>query len=533
MYRLAAALLISIFAVESAAADDAATCARKGPLAIAACDNWIRQEPKNAVAFWDRGEIYRTIGDFDHAIEDFNQAIKLDPKYALAYQRRSRAYYGKHEYDRAMADIEKALKLDPQDWGTIMDRGLVYEAKGDVGRAFADYDQAIRLAPNSASVAYVNRGHLYAERGDYESAIADYNQAINISPNNSTAYNNRGASYESRGNYDRAIADLTQAITINAKYAVAYRNRGLAYSIKGEHDRAIADFEAAIRLDPTDQLARQDLERAKAAGAAHPAKPPAPATAAAPEVGVTPATASAAPEVRVALVIGNSAYQSVEHLADPRRDAEAVADALRQAGFQTVQLAEDVDYDAMMKALRSFRDAADTADWALIYFAGHGIEINGTNYLVPVDARLADERDVQAETVPYEDLLNTIGRAKVLRLIILDACRVNPFSEHMHRSLALSRGGGDRGLAPPPESKPGTLVVYSAKNGEVAADDVDGVNSPFARAFVREIKVPGREVRRLFDYVRDDVIEHTNNRQEPFTYGSLPGRRDFFFVPAN
>jgi hypothetical protein len=77
------------------------------------------------------------------------------------------------------------------------------------------------------------------------------------------------------------------------------------------------------------------------------------------------------------------------------------------------------------------------------------------------------------------------------------------------------------------------LVVYSAKDGEVAADDVDGVNSPFARAFVKEVKVPGREVRRLFDYVRDDVIDATNDRQEPFTYGSLPGRRDFFFVPAH
>ncbi len=79
-------------------------------------------------------------------------------------------------------------------------------------------------------------------------------------------------------------------------------------------------------------------------------------------------------------------------------------------------------------------------------------------------------------------------------------------------------------------AEPGTLVIYSAKDGEVAADAVDGVNSPFARAFVAELKVPGREVRRLFDYVRDDVLEATNNRQQPFTYGSLPGRRDFYFV---
>jgi uncharacterized caspase-like protein len=130
-------------------------------------------------------------------------------------------------------------------------------------------------------------------------------------------------------------------------------------------------------------------------------------------------------------------------------------------------------------------------------------------------------------------MLSASERAKVLRLIILDACRVNPFKDRLRRGLALARGNGDRGLAPPPESEAGTLVVYSAKAGEVAADDVDGMNSPFARAFVREIKVPGRDVRRLFDYVRDDVLDDTNNRQEPFTYGSLSGRRDFVFVPTH
>jgi tetratricopeptide (TPR) repeat protein len=531
MYRLtlggAAALLISILAVVTAAADDAATCAAKGTLAIAACDNWIRQQPKNAIAYFDRGEIYRSMRDYDHAISDLTQAIKLDPKYALAYERRGDCHFDKHEYDRAKADFEKALELDPQYSPSYNGRGLVFEAMGDFVRAFADYDQAIRLNPNGASNAYVNRGHLYAGRGDYDRAIADYNEAINISPNNSIAYNNRGNSYNQKGDHDRAIADFNQAIKINPNYALAHRNRGLAYSGKGEYDHAIADLEEAIRLDPTDPWARQDLERAKAASAAPPAKSPVPATAStAPEVRV-------APEARVALVIGNSAYQSVANLANPRRDAEAVADALRHAGFQTVQLAEDVDRAAMVKALSSFRDVADNADWALIYFAGHGIEINGANYLIPVDAKLADDRDVQTETVPYEDFLNTVGRAKVLRLIILDACRVNPFKDHMHRSLARLRGSGDRGLAPPPESEPGTLVVYSAKDSEVAADDVDGVNSPFARAFVREVKVPGREVRRLFDYVRDDVIDATNNRQEPFTYGSLPGRRDFFFVSAH
>jgi hypothetical protein len=240
------------------------------------------------------------------------------------------------------------------------------------------------------------------------------------------------------------------------------------------------------------------------------------------------AAAPGGPERRVALVIGNSQYRSVAFLPNPRRDAKAVADALRQTGFQSVELAMDLDRDGMVKALRAFRDQADKADWALIYFAGHGIEIGGVNYLIPVDAKLVDDRDVQTETVSYRELLRAAGGAKMLRLLILDACRVNPFKDSMRRIA--SRGSTDRGLAPPPEPEAGTMVVYSAKDGEVAADDVDGVNSPFARAFVAELKVPGREVRRLFDNVRDDVLDATNNRQQPFTYGSLSGRRDFYFV---
>jgi uncharacterized caspase-like protein len=232
---------------------------------------------------------------------------------------------------------------------------------------------------------------------------------------------------------------------------------------------------------------------------------------------------------RVALVIGNSSYRFDTFLPNPRRDAKAVADALREIGFKVVKLEMDLGRDDMIKALRAFREEADKADWALIYFAGHGIEIERVNYLVPIDAKLLDDRDVKSETISYEGLLSTVNGAKALRLIVLDACRSNPFKDRMRRTLAV-RTSTDRGLAPPPDPKAGTLVVYSAKDGGVAVDDVGGANSPFAQAFITEMKAAGREVRRMFDDVRDDVLDSTNQRQEPFTYGSLPGRRDFYFV---
>jgi tetratricopeptide (TPR) repeat protein len=589
---IAAALFACVFAAASAAADDRDTCnLATGDDAIAACSHWIAQDPKSD-AYLSRGNAYAARGDYDRAIADFDQAIRLDPQSFKAYDRRGSAYYSKRDYDRAIADFDQAINIDPQFGPTYNNRGLVYEAKGDYERAFAGYDQAIKLNPNGAVAAYNNRGHAYDMKGSHELAIADFDQAIRLDSTYAFAYRNRAMAYFNIGAYDRSIADYSQAITLEPQYALnysyrcrlyylkrdydraiadcdqtirlnpngdiaAYTNRGLAYDIKGDHDRAIDDFDQAIALNPKFAAAyqgrgraylgkreyeraiadydraleldpkltevRQGRERAQAALAAQPspAKPPASQA----------ASPSAASERRVALVIGNSAYRSVAFLPNPRRDAKAVADALRGTGFQIVEVAMDLDRNAMVKALRAFRNVADKADWAVIYFAGHGIEINRVNYLIPIDARLADDRDVKAEALSFEDLLSTVGGARMLRVIILDACRVNPFKAGMRRSGA-SRGGVDRGLAPPPESEPGTLVVYSAKDGEVAADDVGGVNSPFASAFVAELKVPGREVRRLFDYVRDDVVDATKKHQQPFTYGSLPGRRDFYFVPG-
>jgi uncharacterized caspase-like protein len=282
----------------------------------------------------------------------------------------------------------------------------------------------------------------------------------------------------------------------------------------------VADFQTALKLDPH-LAAAANVKRLQAALVARPVVAKV----------VKPAAPPAPPARRVALVIGNSGYRAAPVLANPRRDAEAVAEALRQTGFQSVELAADLDRDGMVKAMRAFRKEAGTADWALIYFAGHGIEINRANYLIPVDAKLDDDRDVKEESISYETLLNTVRDAKALRLIVLDACRVNPFKDRMHRSIS-TRSATDRGLAPPPETEPGTLTVYSAREGDVA-EDGDGVNSPFASAFVTQLKTPGLEVRRVFDNVRDDVIASTRRRQQPFTYGSLPGRMDFFFIPES
>ena len=154
--------------------------------------------------------------------------------------------------------------------------------------------------------------------------------------------------------------------------------------------------------------------------------------------------------------------------------------------------------------------------------------MNGSNYLIPVDATLESDREVQFEAVPLKQVMDAVNGARKLRLVILDACRDNPFARTMSRTAATRSMG--RGLARV-EPDSGTLVVYAAKDGEIALDG-NGVNSPFAAAFVKNIMTPGLEIRRLFDVVRDDVLAATNRRQQPFSYGSVPGRQDFFFVAA-
>lgn len=156
------------------------------------------------------------------------------------------------------------------------------------------------------------------------------------------------------------------------------------------------------------------------------------------------------------------------------------------------------------------------------YYSGHGIEYNGVNYIIPVDARLKVDRNIDLETVDVNRVTAALDGARIVRLLILDSCRSNPFIGGMRRTVS-SRSLG-RGLAPM-EPDAGTLVVYAAKHGQEALDGA-GDNSPFAEALAKRIQTPNLDVRRLFDLVRDDVMDATDIEQQPFSNGSImePGR---------
>ncbi|SDD17812.1 Uncharacterized protein, contains caspase domain [Bradyrhizobium brasilense] len=230
---------------------------------------------------------------------------------------------------------------------------------------------------------------------------------------------------------------------------------------------------------------------------------------------------------RVALVVGNSNYQNAPLLPNPANDATAIAATLKGAGFDLVESRLNLTSSDMRRALRDFADQARDADIAIVYYAGHGIEIDGTNYLIPTDARLERDTDIYDEAFSLDRVLLAIEPAKQLRVVIVDACRNNPFADTMKRTVA-SRAIS-RGLARVEPAVSNTLIAFAAKAGLTALDG-NSTNSPYATALVKYIAKPGLDLRRAFGFVRDDVLQATGNRQEPYVYGSLGGE-DVALVP--
>lgn len=224
---------------------------------------------------------------------------------------------------------------------------------------------------------------------------------------------------------------------------------------------------------------------------------------------------------RVVLVIGNGQYANHPAMANPANDARLVSDAFRRIGA-TVTLQTDASRADFISRLRAFRSQADGAEFAAIYFSGHGLEVNGVNWVIPTDAKLADERDLEFEAINFNLLMQAIAGAR-MRMLVLDAARDNPFV----RGVA-TRAAGGRGLAPVDADD--MMIIYSASPGQLAMDG-SGTNSPFAVAFANVIQRPGMEIRMMAGLLRDSVMQATNGMQKPFVSATLGGEA-FYLVPA-
>jgi len=563
------ALLLGLVMLAAAgparAAGDIETCrnATAEPTArLAACESVIADEkitgPSRAAAFWFRGDSLMKKRDYDGAIAAFTASHEIAPQNINVINARGIAYSNKGDDERALADYDLCLQLRPTYGSAYNNRGLIFMRRGELQRALDEFDLAVKHIFNDQSryLHHYNRGRLqglmkrydasladfdeaqkvnpdgpqvpayrcitYTGMGRFDDALVDCNAALAKSPNNVYALTSRGNANLGKGNLDAALSDYEQVLKINPNYVRAYVGRGQLF----EKRRNVAAARADYRLAANAVAARREDIDTTLARAVAKERLEALLGTAAPAGKASPSTPQPAGPRKVALIVGNGAYKNVAPLDNPPRDAKLIASTFRELGFATVTLAPDLTRDKFFATLHEFGVEAEKADWAVVYYAGHGMEIGGVNYLIPVDARLKADSDAETQAVALVQVIAAVAGARKLRLVMLDACRDNPFEKTMQRTIALKLV--NRGFSNI-EPEAGFMVVYAAKHGETALDG-DSVNSPFATVLARVIKEPKIEVRKLFDIVRDDVWKATNRTQQPFTYGSLPGREDFYFV---
>jgi tetratricopeptide (TPR) repeat protein len=552
--------------------------------ALADGDRAVVLLPNCACSHNNRGLALHNKERYREAVEVFDAALKVDPRFYFALNNRGRSLTQLNQLDRAERDLRAALALKADYAPPHVNLGLIALRRGQRDRAIQAFTKAIERNPNLQS-AYNERGLVRMERREWALAARDFAQASAIAPRWIFPRNNWGNALREAGDLVGAIRQYDLALQLDPGFSVAYANRGLAYERLKDLDRARADFRQArdrplkysngpwaqntarqrlaaigdrpparpIPPAPVQEIPAPVVLRvarpvvaANAPPAAAPAAPdapvlrlPSPPEAATPQTvppsvgaaGAGPMAAiqravAAARGARVALVIGNGAYGGATPLPNPPRDADAVAEALQRLGFASVMIKHNLSRQAMLSVLRDFSAMAAMADWAVVYFAGHGVEIDGRNFLIPVDSALKRDIDVQDEAIAIERVRQEIAGANKLRLVIIDACRDNPFVPKMARSGAVTRSVG-RGLAVVEAERPGDVTFFAARAGTVA-EDGEGGNSPFAAALVRQLQRPNIDINRLFRAVRDDVMRATAGRQQPFEYASLPDE-DFIF----
>jgi len=246
---------------------------------------------------------------------------------------------------------------------------------------------------------------------------------------------------------------------------------------------------------------------------------------------LTGAADAADGDKRIALVIGIGGYRFAPELPNPPNDARAIGAALRKLDFD-VEEAYDLDNRSFASHIRDFGVRASAADVAVVFYAGHGLQVRGQNYLLPSDAKLERERDLVYEAMPLNLIMGELAQARKLGVLILDACRNNPFADRLSRSNAgaIRERDVSAGLARIDDTPSDTLVALATR-ADALAEDGSGSHSPYTDALLKNFDVPGLELGLFFRRVRDNVMEATQGRQEPFIFGSL-GATPFYFNPA-
>jgi tetratricopeptide (TPR) repeat protein len=523
----AAARLAPQEASYQAARGDALKAAKAYPLAIAAYSKAIALDPDQYGAYEGRGLAHFAVLDIDPAIADFDRAITLNPKASLSFAGRANARYLSNDIETGLADADMAMRLAPNDEYMLVAAGNGYFAKQDFAMAGELYAQA--QAADSASVR-ATRGLAAAsvEQGQLDKALTLLDTALLQAPDDQAPYALRGHIILAKGRVDEAIGNFEKALSANNLDGLAYWGLGLAYAQKGDIPKARLNLEESVkphRLYAFQQTRAMETLKALDSGKSDGQQVTTKTTTEAP-VAKLPVIAFD-PGKRVALVIGNSAYENANSLPNPARDASAVAAALKGLGFDVLE-GQDLNLAGMQGKLKDFAQKASEADVALFYYAGHGMQVGDKNYLIPTDAKLKQATAVDFELVDVnKSVVQYLGGDERTGIIILDSCRDNPLSRSFSRSFGKTRSGlVQQGMAPMSADDGGLIIAFATAPGDVAEDGA-GENSPFTTALIKHIATPGIELEQMMKRVKKDVYIATNKRQQPWVNSAL---RDEVFL---
>ena len=531
--------------------------AQKLEQALADYDLAIKADPTYATAFVNRGVAWVKSSDHERAIADLGQAIRMAPSYARAYAFRGFVLAATGQIESALDDLNEAVRLGPNDALTHANRGAVLVQKGDYDRAIADLDQAIRIDANLAA-AYSYRGDAYSKKGDVGRAMADLNAALKLDETPGGAVR-RGLLEETTDELGSARVATTsgkptqkpssktrpqQPQDVAAKPEQANPEQTKPQQAKPERPKPANLQQPAAQQTQPQPSNTTPPASASAPTATSPAASGSPTTPAAgsaattiapPQVqpaapsssailgdqaavppGAAPAATGrpdhsaplASKRPRRALLIGNAAYPDHDTvLAHPLADVRALAGELTKLGFE-VETKLNVTKGELERALRSFYETITPETTALVYFGGFAIQINRSNYFIPVDATIYTEPDVVRTGVNLSAVLSELDlRQAQLKIAIVDASRRNPFERRLLRK-------GSIGLAPM-TGRAGTMVMFAAAPDQ-AIDESDGENSLFIRTLLDEFRKPSTTVEQAFGRTRTAIARATNGVQVPW-----------------
>lgn len=504
-----------------------------------------------------RATIYAALERFDEALDDLARAIRADPKISHHFAQRALILERLDRFSEARADLDAAISLDPRNQNAWINRAMLWARYGDVERAFADYSQAETVGGLQTWYALSGRARLAVSLGEPLRGFTDWTRAAELAalPVQVAQFHVRAGNLarDYLKDLDKAQQSYARALAAQPSHADALIQRGIAFERARRFDDASSDYRKAgdiTRDNPVEKgvhdysLFRLEVLRARQSRKA--GDPPLP-----PNINVLSGSAQRGGKdrgLRIALVLGNAAYEHVTPLMNSDRDAESVGAALSEAGFARVTVATNLDRDQTDRLLRQFAAETVDADWALVYYAGHGAEIDGINYAIPVDASMDTLRKADEHAISIGRMFSAVDRAKHLGLVVLDACRDDPFVQEAHRAAARKRtfdtsadagldplisrrkelGGGLAGMRLAELNK---IALFATQPGQVTLDG-DELNSPFTRAFLSNLPTPDLDLRRFFERVRRDVVDGTQGRQRPALNGRLREGERFSFFPA-